>query len=161
MDNNVIVMLGTGILSLIMVIVLLWFIISLAVLVKLRKQFKTDSESLQVLKEGNKDKVIEYSRQVLDFIRMMVSQVAVIKFRTFIDNRKVDKISKNNIGDLVADVATTVNKSINMSNIQIDNTIYSREFFEQYIVETSVLMVKELLEKNLSDDTDDNKGGKE
>lgn len=160
MDNTIVSTLVTWVAVLIMFIVLLWFIITIGVLVKLNNRFKHDSTALQELKEGNKERVVEYSKQVLEFIRMMVGQVAVIKFRTFIDNRKIEKISKANVEELVADVARTVNRSINMSNIQIENTVYSREFFEEYIVESSVMIIKELLARDLNNITDEeDKGG--
>lgn len=160
MDNTIVSTLVTGAAILIMLIVLLWFIITIGVLVKLNNRFKHDSTALQELKEGNKERVVEYSKQVLEFIRMMVGQVAVIKFRTFIDNRKIEKISKANVEELVADVARTVNRSINMSNIQIENTVYSREFFEEYIIESSVMIIKDLLARDLNNITDEeDKGG--
>lgn len=160
MDNTIVSTLVTGAAILIMLIVLLWFIITIGVLVKLNNRFKHDSTALQELKEGNKERVVEYSKQVLEFIRMMVGQVAVIKFRTFIDNRKIEKISKANVEELVADVARTVNRSINMSNIQIENTVYSREFFEEYIVESSVMIIKDLLARDLNNIRDEeDKGG--
>lgn len=142
-------------LVMIMFVVLFWFVISLIVLVRLRSQYDKDSRSLRELQEGNKDKVLENSKQLLEFIRMMVGQVAVIKFRTFIDSRDVEKSTKTNIGNLVKEIATTVNSSLNMSNISIENTIYSKEFFEQYIVESSVIIVKDLLEKSLNEHNED------
>lgn len=154
MDNNTMSLLVTVILVLIMFVVLFWFGMSLTVLMRLRNQYDKDSRSLKELQEGNKDKVLDNSKQLLEFIRMMVGQVAVLKFRTFMDTRDIEKSTKSNIEGLVKEVATTVNASLNMSNISIENTIYSKEFFEQYIVETSVIIVKDLLDKSLNDDED-------
>lgn len=152
MDTNTISVLVTLALVLIMFVVLFWFVMSLVVLMRLRNQYDKDSRSLRELQEGNKDKVLDNSKQLLEFIRMMVGQVAVLKFRTFIDTRDVERSTKANIESLVQDVATTVNASLNMSNISIENTIYSKEFFEQYIVETSVIIIKDLLDKSLNED---------
>lgn len=154
MDNNTMSLLVTVILVMIMFVVLFWFGMSLTVLMRLRNQYDKDSRSLKELQEGNKDKVLDNSKQLLEFIRMMVGQVAVLKFRTFMDTRDIEKSTKSNIEGLVKEVATTVNASLNMSNISIENTIYSKEFFEQYIVETSVIIVKDLLDKSLNDDED-------
>lgn len=152
MDTNTISVLVTLALVLIMFVVLFWFVTSMVVLMRLRNQYDKDSRSLRELQEGNKDKVLDNSKQLLEFIRMMVGQVAVLKFRTFIDTRDVERSTKANIESLVQDVATTVNASLNMSNISIENTIYSKEFFEQYIVETSVIIIKDLLDKSLNED---------
>lgn len=154
MDNNTMSLLVTVILVLIMFVVLFWFVMSLTVLMRLRNQYDKDNRSLRELQEGNKDKVLDNSKQLLEFIRMMVGQVAVLKFRTFIDTRDIEKSTKSNIEHLVQDIATTVNSSLNMSNISIENTIYSKEFFEQYIIETSIVIVKDLLDKSLNDDED-------
>lgn len=151
MDNNVLSALTSIIVVAIMLIVVIWFIISLVVLYKLRNKFNKDSKLLEDMKESNKNKMVEYSKQVLEFIRMMVGQIAVLKFRTFVDTNDLSKVSKSTIEKLVADVAESVNMSMNMVNLSLENTVYSKEFFEQYIVETSVLMIKDLLDKAIGE----------
>lgn len=151
MDNNVLSALTSIIVVAIMLIVVIWFIISLVVLYKLRNKFNKDSKLLEDMKESNKNKMVEYSKQVLEFIRMMVGQIAVLKFRTFVDTNDLSKVSKSAIEKLVADVAESVNRSMNMVNLSLENTVYSKEFFEQYIVETSVLMIKDLLDKAIGE----------
>lgn len=151
MDTNVVSILTSIIVIAIMLIVVIWFIISLVVLYKLRNKFNKDSKILEDMKESNKHKMVEYSTQVLEFIRMMVGQVAVLKFRTFVDSNDLSKVSKSSVEKLVADVAASVNNSMNMVNLSLENTVYSKEFFEQYIIETSVLMVKDLLDKAIGD----------
>lgn len=151
MDNNVLSALTSIIVVAIMLIVVIWFIISLVVLYKLRNKFNKDSKLLEDMKESNKNKMVEYSKQVLEFIRMMVGQIAVLKFRTFVDTNDLSKVSRSAIEKLVADVAESVNRSMNMVNLSLENTVYSKEFFEQYIVETSVLMIKDLLDKAIGE----------
>lgn len=147
MEPSTIQLIGMGVWIIIVGIVLIWFGISLMVLIRLKKKYVKDTTLLHDLKEANQEKVVEYSKQLLDFIRMMVSQIAVIRFRTFVDNNDMSKITKSSIEKLVHDVASTVKQSINISNVSIENTVYSEEFFDRYIVETSVIMVKDLLDK--------------
>lgn len=120
-------------------------------LIKLNRKYIADGAELAHLKESNNVKVIEYSKQVLEFIRMMVSQVAIIKFRTFIDNNDITKVTKSHIEKLASQVATSVKYSINIGNISLSDTIYTQEYFDEYIVETSILMVKQLFEKAIGD----------
>lgn len=154
MTDNI-TLLVTGAMVLVCIIVILWFIITMTIFIKLKSKYEKDNRSLKILQEGNKGKILDYSKQVLEFIRMLVGQVAVIKFRTFVDNNDLRKVTKGATEKLVADVATTVNKSINTGNMSLENTIYSREFFDQYIVDTSVIMIKEMLDKAIGDDQED------
>jgi len=36
---------------------------------------------------------------------------------------------------------------LNMNNIFLDDTFFTKEFVEKYIVETSVILVKQMIEK--------------
>lgn len=120
-------------------------------LLKLNKRYTIENAELKDLRESNKVKVVDYSKQVLDFIRMIVSQVAIIKFRTFIDNNDIQKISKVHIEKLASEVAINVKHSININNISLENTIYTKEFFDEYIIETSILMIKQMFEKTIEE----------
>lgn len=155
MDTNLTAIFILGIAASIMIIVVIWFIISLTVLSKLNNKYLKDAEDLKELKEANGERIIDYSKQMLEFIKMMVGQVSVIKFRTYIDNNKLDKTAKPNIEKIVEDVANTVNDAINVNNISLKDTIYTKEFFEQYIVETSILMIKQMLEKTIDEENYD------
>lgn len=139
----------------IMFIVIIWFIISMFILYKLYIQFNRNTMELIALKESNKDKSIEYSTKSLDFIKMMISQTALVKFRTFIDGNDISKVTRIQIEGIVSDVATTVKSTINMNNIAIENTIYTKEFFDNYIIETSVYIVKQLFENAINELTAD------
>ena len=83
----------------------------------------------------------------MKYLREFIGQIAVIKFKAFIDSHKMDKITEINIKKLIDDIATTTNKSINRSNILFDNTIITEEFYESYVIETTIILVKEMLEK--------------
>lgn len=130
----------------IMLFVILWFIISMVMLSRLYIRFNNNTHELIALKESNKEKLVDYSNKSLDFIKMMISQTALLKFRTFIDANDISKVTRIQIEGVVSDVAKTVKGTINMNNIAIENTIYTEEFFDNYIIETSVYIVKQLFE---------------
>lgn len=145
--SNLIVLL----LIILMLFVITWFIISIIVLFKLYKKYKNNTIEILKLNESNKDRVIEYSNKLLDFTKMMVSQISILKFKTFIDNSKIDKITKSQVEKIVTDVASSVKDALNMNNITIEDTIYTEEFFNQYIIDTSIYTVKQLMNKVLSE----------
>lgn len=130
-----------------MCIVIMWFVISLVVLFKLYKQHNQTAKEIIALKEDNKDKMLEYSNKSLEFIKLMVSQIALLKLKAFIDQHDISKVTRSQIEKVVEDVATTVRKNINMNNFQLSHTIYTEEYFDQYIVDTAVFIVKKLFDE--------------
>lgn len=155
MDNTVLVVVAS-ILLIIMMFVIIWFIISLIMLYNLQKKYNSRMLELALLEKNNNTKVVDYSNQLLEFIRMMISQVSILKLKVFIDNNHVDKITKFQVEQVVTDIATTVKTALNVNNIAIENTIYTQEFFEQYIIDTTVHTVKQLMEKTINDSDSDN-----
>ena len=130
-----------------MCIVIMWFVISLVVLFKLYKQHNQTAKEIIALKEDNKDKMLEYSNKSLEFIKLMVSQIALLILKAFIDQHDISKVTRSQIEKVVEDVATTVRKNINMNNFQLSHTIYTEEYFDQYIVDTAVFIVKKLFDE--------------
>lgn len=114
---------------------------------ELRIKYREMELKNKEIERTQKDQSIEYSRNLMKYLREFIGQIAVIKFKAFIDSHKMDKITEINIKKLIDDIATTTNKSINRSNILFDNTIITEEFYESYVIETTIILVKEMLEK--------------
>ncbi len=90
---------------------------------------------------------IKYSNDMLDFIKSMVTQVSILKFNIFIDAYIKEKIARVHLEDLVKEVATEVRISLDYSKFKTDMLLYSKDFIDNYIVETSMMIVKGLWEK--------------
>ena len=122
----------------------------------LYRYFKVKQENLRneiiyrQLEIENKNKTVEYSDKALELIRSIVGQIAVLKFRTFQDGRDMAKVTKTNVEELVKDIANMANGSLNMNNIFLDDTFFTKEFVEKYIVETAVILVKQMMEKTVN-----------
>jgi len=114
---------------------------------ELRIKYREMELQNKEIERTQKDQSIEYSRNLMKYLREFIGQITVIKFKAFIDSHKMDKITEINIKKLIDDIATTTNKSINRSNILFDNTIITEEFYESYVIETTIILVKEMLEK--------------
>lgn len=115
---------------------------------RLKQQSLSNDIEYKVLKNERELKTVDYSNNVMELLRSIIGQIAVIKFRTFQDNREMDKITKENLKQLVKEVGEMANQSINMNNIFIEDTFYDRAFIDSYVAETSAIMVKELFEKS-------------
>ena len=123
---------------------MIWMSIKLYHYYKLKQLSLENEIEYQRLENENKNKTVEYSNKVLELIRSIVGQIAVLKFRTFKDTHDMEKVTKANVEGLVKDVANMANKSLNMNNIFLDDTFFTKEFVEQYIVETSVILIKQI-----------------
>lgn len=116
-----------------------------------QQSLQNDIEYRQIENE-NKNKTVEYSNKVLELVRSIVGQIAVLKFRTFQDSHDMSKITTTNTKALVDDVARMAKRSLNMNNIFLDDTFFTKEFIENYIVETSIILIKQMIEKAANDD---------
>lgn len=95
------------------------------------------------------DLVYDLSSKVLDFTKEYVSQIVVLKVKAFVDTNDMKYITREKIKNLIGDIAVTVNGSINRANIDLDCLYFTKDFYDKFIVETTVIMVKELLEKEI------------
>lgn len=130
-----------------MFIATIWLVISIIVLIKVYARYTKTSLNLVELENSNKDNLINYSSELLDFIKLMISQVALLKVKEFLDGNDISKVTRVHIENIISEVATDIKNRINMNNVSIENTIYTKEFFDQYIVDTTVYIVKQLFEE--------------
>lgn len=154
MNNISIDHLFSVVLVVFMLMSIIWLIISIVVLMKLYGRYTKNSLQMIELQSHNKDKLIDYSTELMDFIRMLISQVALLKVKEFTDGNDITKVTRAHIEGIISDVATEIKEQINMNNISLANTIYTEEFFDQYIVDSTVYIVKELFEKSVSKSLD-------
>lgn len=140
------------ILSIILTLSGAWLVNSIIILTKLKIEESKRNQMYLQLQEENTKNIADYSEKLLEFIKMLTSQIAILKFRTFVDNHEIDKITKANIQNLVADVAETVNVSINADHIDFDDVLFTKEFYENYIIDTSLITIKGLLNKTINEE---------
>lgn len=130
---------------------LIWMLISLYRYSKLKQKSLENDIEYRRLEVENKNKTVEYSNKVLELIRSIVGQIAVLKFRTFQDTHDMSKVTKTNVEGLVKEVAGMANNSLNMNNIFLDDTFFTKEFYEKYIVETSIILIKQMVDKAITE----------
>ena len=90
---------------------------------------------------------IKYTNELLEAIRSLVSQIAILKFNIFKDSHVTDKVMKGTLAELAKEVAIEANKSLDRSKVRSDRLIVTMKFIEQYIIDISMMLVKEMWEK--------------
>ena len=128
-----------------------------AMIIGLHKYYQLKQQSLRndieyrQLENENKNKTVDYSNKVLELVRSIIGQIAVIKFRNFQDSHDMSKVTEANVKSLVKDVATMAMGSLNMKNIFLEDTFFTKDFIEQYIIDTTVILIKQMMEKAVND----------
>lgn len=123
-----------------------------------RQRLQREALQLQqqelLIKEQHDSKVasLKYSTDMIEFMRTVIATTAVLKFKDFCDHHpQMDKITESNVKSLANDVAISVNKFINASNIVFSDTLFTRDFYNHYVIETSITYVKDLVTKKLEE----------
>ena len=93
--------------------------------------------------------MIEYSNKLLDYIREFTMQVTVLKFQVFRDSHDVEKLTEGIIKGFVAEVAKEVYGYITHDKIDFTRTLFTSEFFDNYIISTVVSSTKSLIDKTI------------
>lgn len=152
MNGNELTLIITLVIIVLMILSGAWFVNSLIVLIKLRMHEKSITNLHMQLEEDNSRITTDHSEKLLNFAKMITTQVAILKFRTFADGHDISKVTIANVRDVADNVAKTVKSSINMDSIDFSDTLFTKEFYESYIIETSIIAVKSLLEKTVNGD---------
>jgi len=117
----------------------------------LKKREEELQELNAKLKKDSERKNTQYSEDILKYVRMFTTQVTFLHFRDFIDNHKVEMTTKENIRTLVADISNEVHDSINADRIIFDDTLFTKEFYESYIIRITMDTIKDLLSKTVDE----------
>jgi hypothetical protein len=97
----------------------------------------------------NPAQMITYTNQVMKLIREVTTQIALLKFRTFQDSHDMSKIMRANIASIAEETAIESERSFNKENIYWESLLFTKDFYNAYIVETSIIVIKSLFEKEI------------
>lgn len=94
--------------------------------------------------------MIKLSHELLEFTKQFIADVSLYEFKRFSDSQKdVMDITKINIENTIKETAEIIMKSIDIENIPFDYLIFNREYYNRYIVQTTIIMIKRLFEKSV------------
>jgi len=94
---------------------------------------------------------LEYSEALLSYVKTFTAQVVTLKFKEFLDNHHLEKLTRETIKKEVASLASFIRISINDTNIDFDRSLYTREYIYEYIIQVTVTMTKKMLDDALVD----------
>jgi biopolymer transport protein ExbB/TolQ len=115
-----------------------------------KKQKKKLEESS--VEKINKDKeILAYSESLLKSIRDAIAAVSSIKYKEFSDNHNIEKITKEHFKRMIEDTVSTIKTDINFSNIDYDNIIYTKEYINRYIIDTTVYILKNMFNTEIDE----------
>lgn len=112
---------------------------------------KIKESEAKIKSSDNKIRRIEDSLKLTNFIKEIASQMVVLKFKTFKDNHDILKVSEESVKNLVREIAIDVRKSIKYYEIDFDSLILSQQFYDEYIVNTVVMLTKNILDKTINE----------
>lgn len=115
------------------------------------KELLLQKEALE-LKQRKADNVtsLQYSKDMLEFLRSVIATVTVLKFKDFCDHHpQFDKVTEVNVRMFAGEVATAVNNFINRKNITFDEALFTESFYNHYLIETCFTYVKDLVDKKV------------
>lgn len=113
----------------------------------LRKaESNTEADELARSKER-----LVYSKDVLDYIKTVASQIIVLKFQTFIDGHRLEKVTREKFKNVVEDIIKDIRKSINIDEFDHKLLLYDDEFINKYLIQACMTMCKKMLADALID----------
>lgn len=135
----------------VLIAVFISFSLALLRLYKCNKVYNNMKFEYDRIKGSNKIQAARYSQTILDFIKKFIIQYAVSQSVIFRDTHDISKISKHNIEALAKDVAIKVKVYLNESNILFEDVLFTKEYYDTYIVDTSLSTVKEIFNRIIED----------
>lgn len=111
-----------------------------------------------MLKSGEKPDLanykypIEYTEAVLKFIKTFVMHISIIHYNVFIDSHDPDKINRTQIQHLVEDTAKDINGYIKSDIIEYDKLLVTKNFIDEYVIQTTIIAIKDLLNKTINNE---------
>lgn len=92
---------------------------------------------------------VDYSREIIEFIRYLSMQISVLRYREFADGIQLEKVNRNQIQELVKNIAVEVNNAINRDTFSLSETILTESFYVDYMISTISNSVKKLMEDGI------------
>lgn len=94
---------------------------------------------------------LTYSKDVLDYIKTVSGQIIVLRFQTFIDGHRLEKVTREKFKNVVEDITKEIHKSIDIAGFNHDLLLYDDEFINKYLIQTCITMCKKMLVDALID----------
>lgn len=93
---------------------------------------------------------IKYTQDVVDFIKFVVGQLAVIQFQKLRGKHPLDKVTLSMEHSLIQDVAKAAKSALDEADL-VDGTVLTEEFITNLLIDTSTMMIDRLLREAINE----------
>lgn len=139
-----------------LIVITMGFMVMDGILIQRLNEEIKDREELEIMCYNHENdtniNMIDYSERILDFIKEFSIELCVIKFRGFADNHDMEKVTKVHLENLIQECAKEVNNSLVEGAINYDHLLYNKEFIDNYIIQTVMIAMKDLLNKSIEEE---------
>jgi hypothetical protein len=139
-DANVMLILYLAIIVMIVSMIMMFISIRKRILLK---------ASNDELKYDTSTRNIEYTKALLKFLENFTKEISIMYFYEFEDKVDITKVNEEKIKSLIVDTAININTSIDWDNINDEYSLLNKEFYETYIIKTTMFILKELTKKSI------------
>lgn len=114
-----------------------------------RKTDILDHKELLNKIQTERDK-FSYTNEFIQFIKNYTAQIAVIKFRTFIDTHDIEKSTNQQYQKVIKEIAGEV--KVSLKYLDIGLIILTETAIDKLIVDYSIMYIKDLINKNFGEE---------
>jgi biopolymer transport protein ExbB/TolQ len=114
----------------------------------LEKERLQEASAEKIIKDKE---ILEYSEALLKSIREAIGAVTTVKYRTFSDGHNIEKITEAHFKRMIEETCTLIKTDINFGNIDYENLIYTKEYINQYIIDTTIYTLKNMFNGDIDE----------
>lgn len=95
--------------------------------------------------QHNEEKIIKYSKDLLDYTTEIINQESVRQFNQFMEGIDIKKLTESQVKKLIGEISNAVHDGFRLEVINFEKLIYSKEYYESFIIAHSMYIVNQLL----------------
>jgi len=81
----------------------------------------------------------------MKFTKNLIEEISVIRFREYVDHTDITKVSKKNYQLVASEAAKEIYNKINLNNILFEYTLFTREYYQEFIINYTIHVNKLLV----------------
>jgi len=97
--------------------------------------------------QHNEEKIIKYSKDLLDYTTEIINQESVRQFNQFMEGIDIKKLTESQVKKLIGEISNVVHDGLRLEVINFEKLIYSKEYYESFIIAHSMYIVNQLLKE--------------
>jgi hypothetical protein len=138
----------------VLIIPIVGILVSAIVILLLNIGKTFDTISIKIKRKDDKlvyeleEEKLHYSTQLLDYTKKFIADYVVLRFSSFKDAHDLAKLTEQQTKNLINDIANDIHKYLDViTDTNSDKITFSEEYYDVFIVNTIIIMVKDLTNK--------------